>query len=76
MAAHNYESSYRDFSWPCPERSNFARDLVDKWAERDSDKLALFWVGDQKAEERRTFADISAASSRVANLLQSRRSPR
>tara|TARA_R110001592_G_scaffold363372_1_gene685976 strand:- start:79735 stop:81354 length:1620 start_codon:yes stop_codon:yes gene_type:complete len=70
MAEHNYDSSYRDFSWPRPERFNFARDVVDKWAERDPDKLALFWVDDQGAEERRTFADISAASCRVANLLQ------
>ena len=70
MAEHNYDNSYRDFSWPRPERFNFARDVVDKWAERDPDKLALFWVDDQGAEERRTFADISAASCRVANLLQ------
>ena len=70
MAEHNYDNSYRDFSWPRPERFNFARDVVDKWAERDPEKLALFWVDDQGAEERRTFADISAASCRVANLLQ------
>jgi len=71
MAEHNYENSYRDFSWPRPERFNFARDAVDKWAERDPDKLALFWVDDHGTEERRTFSDISAASCRVANMLYS-----
>ncbi|MEM6583376.1 MAG: AMP-binding protein [Pseudomonadota bacterium] len=70
MAEHNYEDSYRDFSWPRPERFNFARDVVDQWAERDPQQLALFWVDDHGREERRTFADVSASSARVANLLQ------
>jgi acyl-coenzyme A synthetase/AMP-(fatty) acid ligase len=70
MAEQDYNSSYRDFSWPRPARFNFARDVVDKWAEQDPEKLALFWLDDQGTEERRTFADTSAASSRVANLLQ------
>ena len=70
MAEHNYENSYRDFSWPRPERFNFARDVVDDWAERDPDKLALLWVDDHGREERRSFADISTASRRVAGLLR------
>ncbi|MGL4564979.1 MAG: AMP-binding protein, partial [Halioglobus sp.] len=44
--------------------------MVDRWAERDPEKLALLWVDDEGREERRTFADVSAASCRVANLLQ------
>ncbi len=34
------------------------------------EKLALLWVDDEGREERRTFADVSAASCRVANLLR------
>ncbi len=70
MAEYNYDSSYRDFSWPRPERFNFARDVVDAWAERDPDKLALLWVDDHGAQERCSFRDVSNASCRVANLLQ------
>jgi len=70
MAEHNYDSSYREFSWPRPERFNFARDVVDKWAERDPDKLALLWVDDEDREERRSFSDVVTTSRRVANLLR------
>ena len=65
----DYETSYAQFSWPRPERFNFARDVIDRWAARAPDQTALLWVDDQGAEERRSFADISAASGRVANLL-------
>ena len=62
MARSDYHNDYRNFSWPRPERYNFARDVVDKWAERDPDKPALFWVNDQGVEVRSTFAAVSAAS--------------
>ena len=70
MAEQDYNSSYRDFSWPRPERISLARDVVDSWAEQDHKNLALFWVDDLGTEESRTVADISNASCRVANLLQ------
>ncbi len=70
MAERDYLSDYGSFKWPRPERFNFARDVVDRWAERDPEKLALLWVDDEGREERRTFADVSAASCRIANLLQ------
>ena len=69
MAEHDYLTGYREFSWPRPERFNFARDVVDVWAERDPDHLALLWVDDHGAEERRSFAEIAASSRRAANLL-------
>ena len=70
MAERDYLSDYGSFKWPRPERFNFARDVVDRWAERDPEKLALLWVDDEGREERRSFADVAAASCRVANLLQ------
>lgn len=69
MAEHDYLTGYREFSWPRPERFNFARDVVDGWAERDPDHLALLWVDDHGSEERRSFAEVAAASRRAANLL-------
>jgi len=71
MVERDYLSDYSSFKWPRPERFNFARDVVDRWAERDPEKLALLWVDDEGREERRSFADVSETSRRVANLLQS-----
>ena len=28
----NYEKTYAEFTWEVPEKFNFARDVVDKWA--------------------------------------------
>lgn len=70
MAERDYHRDYTSFSWPRPERFNFARDVVDRWAEHDPEKLALLWVDDEGGEERRSFLDISTASCRAANLLR------
>ncbi|MEJ2533463.1 MAG: AMP-binding protein [Halioglobus sp.] len=69
MSQIQYDSAFRSFQWPRPERFNFARDVIDRWAERDPDHLALLWVDDHGAEERRSFADVAASSRRASNLL-------
>ena len=69
--AHNmtdYEKEYASFTWDVPERFNFARDIVDKWAE-DPDKLAMWCVEGDGSESKRTFLDFSRASRRLANVL-------
>jgi acyl-coenzyme A synthetase/AMP-(fatty) acid ligase len=71
MSGQEYLQVRESFSWPRPERFNFAVDVVDQWALREPDKLALLWVDDHGNEEHRSFADVSASSCRVANLLQS-----
>jgi acetyl-CoA synthetase/medium-chain acyl-CoA synthetase len=65
----DYEKTYAEFSWDAPERFNFARDVVDKWATQDPQQLALFWVDDNGHEEKRTYADISQVSSKLGNVL-------
>lgn len=42
----DYEKTVAEFSWDAPERFNFARDVVDKWATQNPQQLALFWVDD------------------------------
>jgi len=64
----DYDQTYREFKWEVPERFNFARDRIDKFAE-DPQKLALFWVDDEGHEKKLTFAELSASSRRIANLL-------
>jgi acetyl-CoA synthetase/medium-chain acyl-CoA synthetase len=65
----NYERTYAEFTWEVPEKFNFARDVVDKWATQDPEQLALFWVDDDGYEEKRTYADISRASRKLGNVL-------
>ena len=49
---------------------NFARDVIDRWAEQDSEKLAMLWVDDAGTERRLSYSDFSERSRQVANMLQ------
>src|SRR2546429_1066542 len=70
--AHNltdYEAAVRDYRLDVPERFNFARDVVGRWA-RDPGKLAMHWLGHDGAERRITFREFAERSDRVAAALQ------
>ena len=58
-----------EFEWQVPSEFNFAVDVVDAWA-RDPDRLALVAVDESGNEQTYTYADIAAASCRLANLLK------
>ena len=58
-----------EFEWQVPSEFNFAVDVVDAWA-RDPDLLALVAVDESGNEQTYTYADIAAASCRLANLLK------
>ncbi|WP_248635324.1 AMP-binding protein [Desulfatibacillum aliphaticivorans] len=66
----DYQKEYDEFKWEVPEYFNFAGDVIDKWAQ-DPEKLAMLWVDDDGNEVRKTFAQLSAASKKLANLLTS-----
>ena len=71
MQVHNmtdYEKEYAEFKWDLPEYFNFAGEVIDKWA-RDPEKLAMLWVDDAGLSEKRTFAQLSASSKKLANVL-------
>ncbi len=71
-AVHNmtdYEETVRTFQLEVPERFNFARDVIDRWAQ-DPAKLAMLWVGPNGEERRLTFRDFAERSSRFARILQ------
>ncbi|MBI9077116.1 MAG: AMP-binding protein [Desulfatibacillum sp.] len=63
----DYQKEYDAFAWNVPEYFNFAGDVIDRWAQ-DPDKLAMLWVDDDGNEVRKTFAQLSAASKKLANL--------
>ena len=56
------------FEIVAPENFNFAYDVVDAWAAKEPDKLAMLWTNDEGAEQRYTFADIKEQSDRVASF--------
>jgi len=62
----DYESTYSEFEWETPERFNFGRDVVDKWAERNLP--ALIWQGISGDIRRLRFEQFSVQSNRFANV--------
>jgi acyl-coenzyme A synthetase/AMP-(fatty) acid ligase len=65
----NYEAARQAFRWQLPERFNFGADVVDAWARRRPDHLALIWSDEHGRERRLTFADMSRLTNRMANAL-------
>ncbi|WP_370402147.1 AMP-binding protein [Sulfitobacter sp. JB4-11] len=64
-----YEQVRAAFEWERPTHCNFATDVIDVWARDAPDKVALVWTDDSGTVINRTFAEISNASRRVANVL-------
>ncbi len=67
----DYEQTVREFKLEVPERFNFARDVIGKWAQ-DPKKLAMHWLGAAGEERRLTFAEFAERSDRFARVLQER----
>ncbi|MGP3775011.1 AMP-binding protein [Streptomyces sp. SDT5-1] len=67
--ARDYESAYEGFSWPRPERFNWALDWFDVIAE-GNDKVALHIVEEDDSEARYSFDTLRRRSNQVANWLR------
>jgi acetyl-CoA synthetase len=65
----DYETAVREFGWPRQERFNWALDYFDAIA-TGNDRPALHIVEEDGTETIRSFAELSAASNRVANFLR------
>ena len=66
----DYDEAYSTFNWERPEYYNFATDVIDKWAELNPEKQAIFWVDDDGNQQTRTFQEISSNSKKLCNALQ------
>ncbi|MBX6762206.1 MAG: acyl--CoA ligase [Rubrobacteraceae bacterium] len=62
----DYAKTRAGFAWETPERFNFGRDVVDRWAE-DEGRPAMLWLGTSGGERHLTFADFARLSNRFAN---------
>ncbi|MDR2571880.1 MAG: AMP-binding protein [Oscillospiraceae bacterium] len=67
----SYEDFIKNFKINVPEGFNFGFDVVDEWAKREPDKLALLWCDDHGGERRFTFNDLSKQSNKAANYFKS-----
>jgi acyl-coenzyme A synthetase/AMP-(fatty) acid ligase len=66
----DYLETRATFRLEVPETYNYARDVVDAWAAREPDKLALLAVGPDGGGARRfSFADLARSSDRAARFL-------
>lgn len=66
----DHDTARRDFRWPELTRFNWALDYFDVYA-AGNDKPALWIVGEDGSEQKRSFAALSARSNQVANWLRS-----
>ncbi len=64
----DYAAERAAFHWAPPPRFNFARDVLDRWAE-DPLKLALWWIDDAGHEQQLTFAELSTRAQRLCHVL-------
>ncbi|MFD6315549.1 AMP-binding protein [Streptomyces nigra] len=67
----DYATAYEGFTWPRPERFNWALDWFDAVA-AGNDRIALHIVEENGTEVRLTFAEMAERSARVANCLRER----
>jgi acetyl-CoA synthetase/medium-chain acyl-CoA synthetase len=65
----DYDETCANFEWERPERYNFARDVIDALGQADPGAQALVCVSEDGTEEQVSYAALSAASRRLANVL-------
>ena len=65
------EDFRRNFKIKVPEHFNFAYDVVDRWAEEQSDKPALLWTNEAGEERQFSFREMKEYSDRTASFFQS-----
>ncbi|MEU6533040.1 AMP-binding protein [Streptomyces sp. NPDC046928] len=65
----DYATAYEGFTWPRPERFNWALDWFDAIA-AGNDRIALHIVEEDGSEVRLTFAETAERSARVATWLR------
>ncbi len=67
----DYDAAYAGFSWPRPERFNWALDWFDVYA-GGNERTALWIVDEAGREINRSFAELSRRSSQLAAFLKAR----
>ncbi|WP_332448640.1 AMP-binding protein [Methanoculleus sp.] len=64
----SYEDLCANFKIDVPEYYNFGFDVIDTWAKKDRNKLAMIWVDQQGNEKKYTFFDLMRLSNQAVNI--------
>ena len=64
----SYEDLCANFTIDVPEFYNFGFDVIDAWAKKDRNKLAMIWVDQQGNEKKYTFFDLMRLSNQAVNM--------
>jgi len=68
----SYEEVVKNFKWNVPEYFNFSKDVIDKFAETDGDRTALWYATSKPEQELKlSFKELSKASQKAANAITS-----
>ncbi len=65
----DYDETYKRFKIDVPEYFNFGFDVIDAWADKDRNKLAMIWVDQEGNEKKFTFWDLMRLSNQITNML-------
>lgn len=68
----SYQDFMQNFALKVPEHFNFAYDVVDVYAEKEPERVALVWCNDHDEERVITFSQLARRTNQVANLLKSK----
>jgi len=64
-----YDQACKNFRIDVPEYFNFGFDVIDAWANKDRNKLAMIWVNQDGVEEKFTFWDLMRLSNQIVNIM-------
>ncbi|MFA6332070.1 MAG: AMP-binding protein [Methanoregula sp.] len=65
----DYDTMYKNFHIDVPEFFNFGFDVIDAWAQKDRNRLAMIWVNQKGEEKKFTFWDLMRLSNQIVNML-------
>ena len=64
----SYEDLCANFKIDVPEYYNFGFDVIDAWAKKDRNKLAMIWTDQKGNEKKYTFFDLMRLSNQAVNI--------
>ncbi|MEI8330635.1 MAG: AMP-binding protein [Methanomicrobiales archaeon] len=65
----DYDEMFAKFAIEVPDYFNFGFDVIDAWANKDRNKLAMLWVDQEGKEKTFTFWDLMRLSNQIVNIM-------